>query len=87
MLWECSVDSSTRASLMKKFRELLEDYYEDFESLDNAKKLPYLLGSKLWESLMGCLARLRNILCRHVVNRKNKLYLRMIVKSAQQLHS
>ena len=33
VLWECSAYSSTRASFMKKLQELLEDDYEDFESL------------------------------------------------------
>ena len=35
---------------MKKLQELLEDDYEDFESLENAGKLFYVLGSELWES-------------------------------------
>ena len=34
VLRECSAYSSTRASFMKKFQALLEDDYEDFESLD-----------------------------------------------------
>ena len=34
VLWECSACSSTRASFMKKLQELLEDDYEDFESLE-----------------------------------------------------
>ena len=47
---------------MKKLQELLNDY-EEFESLDNVKKSPYVLGSELWKvSLMDCLAWLRNIL-------------------------
>ena len=33
---------------MKKLQELLEDYYEDFESLYNVNKLCYVLGSELW---------------------------------------
>ena len=33
VLWECSAYSSTRASFMKKLQELLEDDYDDFESL------------------------------------------------------
>ena len=37
-LWECSAYSSTRASFMKKLPELLEDDYENFESLDNVEK-------------------------------------------------
>ena len=35
---------------MKKLQELLEDDYEDFESLDNIEKSFYVLGSELWES-------------------------------------
>ena len=50
VLWECSAYSSTRASFMKKLQELLEDYYEDFESLENVEKSSYVLGSELWES-------------------------------------
>ena len=38
VLWECSVYSSTRASFMKKLQALLEDGYEDFESLENVEK-------------------------------------------------
>ena len=40
----------TRASFMKKLQELLEDEYEDFESLDNVGKSSFVLGSELWES-------------------------------------
>ena len=50
VLWECSAYSSTRARFMKKLQELLENDYEDFESLENEEKSSYLLGSKLWES-------------------------------------
>ena len=35
VLWEYSTYSSTRASIMKKLQELLEDDYEDFESQEN----------------------------------------------------
>ena len=35
---------------MKKLQELLEDDYEDFESLDNVEKSSYVLGSELWEN-------------------------------------
>ena len=35
---------------MKKVQELLEDDYEDFESLENVEKLSYVLGSEVWES-------------------------------------
>ena len=56
--------SSTRASFMKKLQELLEDDYEDFESLKNVEKSSYVLGSELWESKFdGLLALvLRNML-------------------------
>ena len=50
VLWECSAYSSTRASFMKKLQELLEDDYENFESLENVEKSSYVLGSELWES-------------------------------------
>ena len=43
VFWECSAYSSTRASFMKKLQELLENYYEDFESLDNVEKSSYVL--------------------------------------------
>ena len=43
VLGECSTFSSTRASFMKKLQELLEDDYEDFESLDNVEKSSYVL--------------------------------------------
>ena len=42
--------SSTRASFMKNLQELLEDDYEDFESLENVEKSFYVLGSELWGS-------------------------------------
>ena len=48
----------TRASFMKKLQELLEDDYEDFESLYNVEKLSYVLGSELWERKFGGLLRL-----------------------------
>ena len=35
---------------IKKLQELLEDEYEDFESLDKVEKSSYVLGSELWES-------------------------------------
>ena len=50
VLWHCSAYSSTRASFMKKLQELLEDDYEDFESLENVEKSSYVLGSELWGS-------------------------------------
>ena len=50
VLWECSAYSSTRACFIKKLQELLEDEYEDFESLDKVEKSSYVVGSELWES-------------------------------------
>ena len=47
VLWECSAHSSTSASFTKKLHELLEDDYEDFESLENVEKSSYVLGSEL----------------------------------------
>ena len=35
---------------MKKLQELLEDDYEDFQSLEIVEKSSYVLGSELWES-------------------------------------
>ena len=43
VLWECSAYSSTRACFIKKLQELLEDEYEDFESLDKVEKSSYVL--------------------------------------------
>ena len=54
VLWECSAYSSIRVSFMKKLQELLEDDYEDFESLENVEKLCYVL----WESELGGLLSL-----------------------------
>ena len=39
-----------RDSFMKKLQELLEDDYEEFESLENVGKSSYVLGSEMWES-------------------------------------
>ena len=50
VLWECSAYSSTRACFIKKLQELLEDVYEDFQSLDKVEKSSYVLGSELWEN-------------------------------------
>ena len=62
----CSVqhNSTTRACFIKNLQELLEDEYEDFESLDKVEKSSYVLGSELWESKFDGLLSLviRNIL-------------------------
>ena len=60
VLWECSAYSGTRTCFIKKLQELLEDEYEDFESLGKAEKSSYVLGSELWE--VDCLTWLRNTL-------------------------
>ena len=75
VLWECSAYSSTRASFMKKLQELLEDDYEDFESLENVEKSSYLLGSELWESKFdGLLALVKEYIVDVWEIRKHKLY-------------
>ena len=75
VLWECSAYSSTRASFIKKLQELLEDDYEDFESLENVEKSSYVLGSELWESKLD---RLLAFVKEYIVDaweiRKHKLY-------------
>ena len=42
-----SAYSSTGASFMKKLQELLEDDYEEFESLDNVEKSSMVVA--LWQ--------------------------------------
>ena len=75
VLWECSAYSSTRASFMKKLQELLEDDYEDFESLDNVEKSSYVLGSELWENKFdGLLALVKEYIVDVWEIRKHKLY-------------
>ena len=64
VLWECSAYSSTRASFMKKVQELLEDDYEDFESLEN-----------VWESKFdGLFALVKEYIVDVWEIRKHKLY-------------
>ena len=54
---------------MKKLQELLEDYYEDIESLYNVNKLCYVLGSELWESKFdGLLSLVKEYIYRCVGN-------------------
>ena len=54
---------------MKKLQELLEDDYEDFESLENVEKSSNVLGSELWESKFdGLLA-----LVKHINHRSSKV--------------
>ena len=73
---KCSAYSSTRASFMKKLQELLEDDYEDFESLENVEKSSYVLGSELWESKIddGLLALVKEYIADVWEIRKHKLY-------------
>ena len=60
---------------MKKLQELLEDDYEDFESLENVEKSSYVLGSKLWESKFdGLLALVKEYIVDVWKIRKHKLY-------------
>ena len=60
---------------MKKLQELLEDDYEDFESLENVEKSSYVLGSELWESKFdGLLALVKEYIVEMWEIRKQKLY-------------
>ena len=71
VLWECSAYSRTRASFMKKLQELLEDVYEDFESLENVEKSSYVLGSEQKESKFdGLLALGKEYIVRCLGNTK-----------------
>ena len=74
-MWECSAHSSTTVSFMKKLQELLEDDYEDFESLENVEKLSYVLGSELWENkFYGLLSLVKEYIVDVWEIRKQKLY-------------
>ena len=88
VLWECSAYSSTRACFIKKLQELLEDEYEDFESLDKVEKSSYVLGSELWESKFDRLLSL--VKKEYIIDvweiRKHKLY-DSDSGPGQQLHS
>ena len=67
--------SSTRACFIKKLQELLNDEYEDFESLDKVEKSSYMLGSELWDSKFDELLRLVKEYIMDVWEiRKHKLY-------------
>ena len=60
---------------MKTLQELLEDDYEDFESLENVEKSSYVLGSELWESKFdGLLALVKEYIVDVWEIRKHKLY-------------
>ena len=87
VLWECSAYSSSRACFIKKLQELLEDEYEDFESLDKVEKSSYVLGSELWESKFD---RLLSLVKEYIIDvweiRKHKLY-DSDSGPGQQLHS
>ena len=87
MLWESSAYSSTRACFIKKLQELLEDDYEDFESLENVEKSSYVLGSELWESKFdGLLSLVKEYIIDVREIRKHKLY-DSDSGPGQQLHS
>ena len=87
VLWECSAYSSTRACFIKKLQELLEDEYEDFESLDKVEKSSYVLGSELWESKFdGLLSLVKEYIIDVWEIRKHKLY-DSDSGPGQQLHS
>ena len=87
VLWECSAYSSSRACFIKKLQELLEDEYEDFESLDKVEKSSYVLGSELWESKFdGLLSLVKEYIIDVWEIRKHKLY-DSDSGPGQQLHS
>ena len=87
VLWECSAYSSARACFIKKLQKLLEDEYEDFESLDKVEKLSYVLGSELWESKFdGLLSLVKEYIIDVWEIRKHKLY-DSDSGPGQQLHS
>ena len=81
VLWECSAYSSTRACFIKKLQELLEDEYEDFESLDKVEKSFYVLGSE-----HGLLSLVKEYIIDVSKIRKHKLY-DSDSGPRQQLHS
>ena len=67
--------------------ELLEDEYEDFESLDKVGKSSYVLGSELWESKFdGLLSLVKEYILDVWEIRKHKLY-DSDSGPCQQLHS
>ena len=87
VLWECSAYSSSRTCFIKKLQELLEDEYEDFESLDKVVKSSYVLGSELWESKFdGLLSLVKEYIIDVWEIRKHKLY-DSDSGPGQQLHS
>ena len=54
---------------------MLEDDYEDFESLENVEKSSYVLGSELWESKFdGLLALVKEYIVEMWEIQKHKLY-------------
>ena len=60
--------------LLRTFK-LLEDEYEDFESLDKVEKSSYVLGSELWESKFdGLLSLIKEYIIDVWEIRKHKLY-------------
>ena len=74
-------------SFIKKLQELLEDEYEDFESLDKVEKSSYVLGSELWESKFdGLLSLVKEYIIDVWEIRKHKLYYSGS-GPGQQLHS
>ena len=60
---------------MKKLQGLLEDDYEDFESVENVEKSSYVLGSELWERKFdGLLALVKEYIIDVWEIRKKLLY-------------
>ena len=49
VLWDCPIYTTPKKLLRVKFRDLLGDRFEHFESLDSFEKAVFVLGSELWE--------------------------------------
>ena len=78
VLWECSTYSNTTACFIKKLQELLEDEYEDFESLDKVEKSSYVLGSELWKRKFDRLLSLVKDRC--VANTKASIIIMIVTQ-------
>ena len=66
---------------MKKLQKLLENDYEDFESLENVEKSSYVLGSELWESKFdGLLGLVKELYCRCLGNTKTSIIIMIVTQ-------
>ena len=75
VLRECSTYNDTRANFMKKLQELLENDYEDFESVENVEKSTCVLSIELCESKFdGFFSLVKEYIVDVWEIRKHKLY-------------